>query len=248
MFIYANGRTAFGKDRNRLRDIPSSPIVVLIPEKDLTLVRYLVSSFPGSSVVADLGDVACGKTFTRSDAMNKHLRSLHGIITEPPNKKKPKDPPSALTQRPLPAAEQAEWMRSNDLDLIEDEEVAEVLPRVRRREMFWTTSEDDERLVKMVRDRYPRGLGKLKGRAEDGSEDSFDEGVGGRCDLGPKVENLMTDPEDGKEVELMTRPGWQIKFIMAKAKLMLVEEENAMRRRELAELMVLERKMQTGEV
>lgn len=196
-----------------------------------------------------IGFPGCGKTFTRSDAMNKHLRSLHGVITEPPNKKKVKEPQTVLTQQPLTSEKKFEWTPSSDADLLEDEEVAEVLPRLRRREMFWSTTEEDHRLVKAVRDRHPRGGHKGKGRDED-SVDSFDEGVGARYPVQPGVVGMMADQDEaggGKEVDVMGRPRWQVRYIMGKAKLMLVEEENSMRRRELRDLMELERRMQAGE-
>lgn len=43
----------------------------------------------------------------------------------------------------------------------------------------------------------------------------------------------MVDPS-GEDVPVMSRSRWQAKYVMAKAKLMLVDEENKMRREELA--------------
>ena len=211
--------------------------------------------------------------------MNKHLRSLHGIVTEPPNKKKAssvqttttlltdvataskdQQPNPVMTRRPLSSSEKFEWTPSSDADLLGDEDVAEVLPRLRRREPFWATTSEDHRLVKMIRDRHPRSghLNRInkdkKGRGNDhvhehDSDDSFDEGIGARYPIRPQLERLIQDPEKiGREAELMNRPKSQVRLIMAKAKLMLVEEENSMRRRELRDLMEMERMMALGEV
>ena len=122
-----------------------------------------------------------------------------------------------------------------------------MLPRLRRREAFWTTTEDDHRFVKVLRDHHPRGQSRVQ---EGDSEDSFDEGAGARYERNPRAVGKVPDPEEGgfgKEVEVMSRSRWQVRYIMGKAKLMLVEEENAMRRRELKELMELEQRMQSGE-
>ena len=183
--------------------------------------------------------------------MNKHLRSLHGVSTEPVPKKKLKDPVTVLTKRPLSSPEKPmasfEWTPTSDADLFEDEDIAEVLPRLRKRVVFWSTTEEDHQLVKLLRSRHPR-----RNRREEDSEDSFDEGIGARYELESRVIGMARDPDLdegglGKEVEVLGRSRWQVRYIMSKAKLMLAEEENAMRRRELRDLVDLERKMQAGE-
>ena len=174
--------------------------------------------------------------------MNKHLRSLHGIVSEPFNKKRPRDPQLALTQRPLPNVDKFEWTPASDADLMADEDVAKVLPRLRGRETFWSTTEEDHRLVKLVRERHPRGQSRLKGGEREDSDDSFDGGVGVRYAVEPEVERVVVEPEG--EIDVLGRSRWQTRFIVAKAKLMLVEEENRMRRSELRELWELEGRMQ----
>ena len=177
--------------------------------------------------------------------MNKHLRSLHGIFSEPLNKKRLRDPQSALTQRPLLAVDKFEWTPSSDADLVDDEDIGEVVRKVRKRETFWSTTEDDHRLVKLLRERHPRGRSRIKAGEKDDSDDSFDHGIGAGYAVEPAVERVVVDP-DG-EVEVLGRSRWQIRFIVAKAKLMLVDEENRMRRRELEDLMELERRMKVEE-
>lgn len=185
---------------------------------------------PGSSRLTS----GCRKTFTRSDAMNKHLRSLHGIVTEAPNKKKPTRSPG-LALRVLPLKD---WSTTTDVELMEDTDLMDVLPRIRTRQKFWTVTGDDLHRVERLRERHPRG-------GEEESDESFDEGMGMRYPMDPVVQGIGID--EGGEMNVGSRTRSQVRFIVAKAKLMLVDEENAMRRRELKELMDQERRQEMGE-
>jgi hypothetical protein len=81
--------------------------------------------------------------------------------------------------------------------------------------------------------------------AEDLSDgyDSFDEGVGEVVDDSEQgVVGLVLIQGEG-EVPVVGRTRWQRRYIMAKAKMMLVEEENGMRKAELRALMDAEREM-----
>ena len=59
-------------------------------------------------------------------------------------------------------------LRATDLQLMEDGDLADVIPRLRARKKFWTTTEEDERLVVQVRD-------GLRRREED-EDEQFDLG------------------------------------------------------------------------
>jgi hypothetical protein len=106
-----------------------------------------------------------------------------------------------------------------------DDDIAEVLPRLRTRAML-ELSEDDEPAIQEIRTRYPR-------RSPFAIDDSvFDEGVSIDAPLVPETIPHPTD----HMASITGRSKWQVKYLMAKAKLMLVEEENLLRRRELLDL------------
>lgn len=56
--------------------------------------------------------------------------------------------------------------------------------------------------------------------------------------LVPEIAHTTEDPEDpeGEVVDVLGRSRWQVRYIMAKARLLLLEEENMLRRRYLQEL------------
>ncbi|KAL1412369.1 hypothetical protein Q8F55_000114 [Vanrija albida] len=187
----------------------------------------------------------CGRNFTRSDAMNKHLRAIHG--PESNNKRRRTNgaaeefAPSALDDEPAVIR-----------DLAKDEDLSEVIHRLRSRDrvLFKAANADEEAALRYVRERRPGGAptkrgGRAKGRksgaagADEDKNDSdpgsdFDEGASKRYPLERQVEGYMVDPQGDSELAVMGRSRWQAKYIMAKAKLMLVDEENKMRRDELA--------------
>ena len=187
--------------------------------------------------------LGCDKAFTRNDAMNKHLRTFHADKHEELKELKNKERKAATTA-PRPrqnlqsrpshtTSSPASGLKPTDRMLMEDPDLSDVIPRLRARQRFWTTTDDDERILAEVRARFPR--------ARRGAKDDFDLG---RADEYP--EHCQDESEardaDGK-VTLVGRSQWQVRYIVAKAKLMLVEEENAMRKQQLLELMDQETKL-----
>lgn len=163
--------------------------------------------------------------FTRSDAMNKHVRSVHGTGAD---KKRPSGvaPPNAAEDD----------MSSAVRDLAKDPDLEEVVLRVRARDRqrIMPDNEDEDAVLRYVRDRRPGAGKKRRARKKDGSDsDEFDEGASKRYPLERAVDAYMLDETRETEVPVMGRSRWQAKYIMAKAKLMLVDEENKMRRDEL---------------
>lgn len=138
---------------------------------------------------------------------------------------------------------------ADDGELMQDPDIAAVLPGIRARgaDQFWTTTIDDLAAVKVVRGQYPReraGGKKKRGTAAavaappgTDSEDSFDEGAGGAFDDEPQPVGNVVDPDSGEFVPVVGRSRAQVKYITAKVKLMLVDEENHMRKQELKEIM-----------
>lgn len=252
---------------------------------------------------ADLS--GCGRSFTRSDAMAKHLRSLHNVALEPGYQRAKRaaalkeakaaeedmqggaestvaggDHESAAA--PISDSEQAESARApaqpqhpprpvnavvkprklapaprrrsasppieiaSDNELMQDPEIANVLPTIRGRAgmQFWVPSNDDLAAVKIIRDTYPRKGRSKRKRAGSGSRgdpmqvdgesgDSFDEGAGDNFVDDPGPMGNIQDPTTGETLSVLDRSRWQVKYITAKVKLMLVEEENNMRKEDL---------------
>lgn len=167
----------------------------------------------------------CGRQFTRSDAMNKHVRSIHGPGAKP--RRRGEDVAALDGEEPSNA----------DRDLAKDDDLAEVVVRLRSRDriLYRAENAEEEAAVRFMRESRPGGAPakSRRGRRNAGSDsDEFDEGAGKRYPLERKVEGYMLDAADN-EVPLMSRSRWQAKYVMAKAKLMLVDEENKMRRDEL---------------
>jgi hypothetical protein len=113
--------------------------------------------------------------------MNKHLRKVHDITTEPGRggKRKPPVAPSRLSQplpnspalpdapsvpvqsqsslsaaQPFPVAHQLSDM---DRELMLDDDIARVIPSVRSRQTFWPVSHEEARATHALRKKYPRG-------------------------------------------------------------------------------------------
>jgi hypothetical protein len=185
--------------------------------------------------------------------------SVLGDEDTPTPGKKPRPKPKAKP-RPSKAKSQAQAnsLASVDEDLMLDPDLRDVLPRIRKREVFWVTTEEDARAMKAIRNLHPRRIpastpstaraGKSKGKgkaaaaqgAQDLSDgyDSFDEGVGEVMGDANVIGIALDD--DGMEVPVLGRGRWQSRYIMAKAKMMLVDEENLMRKDELRRLMEME--------
>ncbi|WVR00125.1 hypothetical protein IAU59_007267 [Kwoniella sp. CBS 9459] len=155
-----------------------------------------------------------------------------------------------------------------DEDLLLDDDLAEVLPRIRRREVVKPFGEEIQ-AMEYIHKLYPRpqassstaGKGKptkSKGKSKKAGPASASasasiangQGSGPTADpmdeppshllIPPEAELLQTipDPEiPGGEIDVLGRSEWQARYVMVKARLMLVEEENAMRRAELKELL-----------
>jgi hypothetical protein len=124
-----------------------------------------------------------------------------------------------------------------DYELMEDKDLLDRIAPTRGREPFWSTSEADLRTVEAIRKRYPNKIVYVKGKMQplgDDEEDLFDEGVSARYPAEAGVVDTLRDPEvEEVGIRVYSRPRWQVKYMMAKAKFMLVTEENSMRREEL---------------
>ncbi|WVW86250.1 hypothetical protein I302_108292 [Kwoniella bestiolae CBS 10118] len=187
----------------------------------------------------------CPKSFTRSDALQKHIKSQHLERPAPPpkptptpssstqpskskGKSKSRHPPivsTPLTRAPLGAPP------PTDEDLMLDEDLAEVLPRIRARDQLNPTIEEVE-VLSYLRSIFPRETLDPKDPTPDSLDDPPPE-----LAIPEEAQLLQSipDPElPGGELDLLGRSEWQARYIMIKARLMLVEEENNMRRMELA--------------
>ncbi|WWC91788.1 uncharacterized protein L201_006735 [Kwoniella dendrophila CBS 6074] len=203
----------------------------------------------------------CSKSFTRSDALQKHIKSQHSekpiTAAKPtPNqstpqtttnnsnnnnskakgKSKSRHPPivtsTPLTRQPLNGPPQT------DEDLLLDEDLAEVLPKIRKRELLVPSIEEIEALS-YLRSIFPRQNLSLNSTNPLEIDHNLDD---------PPIElnipeesqliQTIQDPDIPQgELDLLGRSQWQAKYIMIKARLMLVEEENTMRRMELIQLL-----------
>ncbi|WWC72082.1 uncharacterized protein I206_106042 [Kwoniella pini CBS 10737] len=194
----------------------------------------------------------CPKSFTRSDALQKHIRSQHierppkpvppppaislnqttpGISKATKNKSKARHAPIAstpLTRTPLNA------LPISDEDLLLDEDIAEVLPRIRKREILNPTFEEIEAL-NYLRSIFPRQILDSKNPIPDSLDEPPSElGIPEEAQL---IQSVPDPDIPGGELDLLGRSEWQARYIMIKARLMLVEEENSMRRMELLQLL-----------
>lgn len=166
--------------------------------------------------------------------MNKHVRAIHG----PGGPKKRRAVEDLFT-----AAGIEDEPTTADKDLAKDDDLTEVVLRLRARDRvhFRAETADEEAAIRFVRESRPGGAPVKRGRGTGrrpkgaGSEsDEFDEGAGKKYPIERGVDGYMMDPNGEAEVPVMGRSRWQAKYVMAKAKLMLVDEENKMRREELA--------------
>lgn len=134
-----------------------------------------------------------------------------------------------------------------------DPDLYETLPRVRNRPVLQVT-QDDLRALEYVRSKHPRrgnGPRKAKGKkkadgpegeegqggvqeADGDSDDSFDEGAGKvHADESHLEIGRIGEPGVIGERSVFGRSRWAARYIMAKAKLMLADEEMRMRLAEL---------------
>ncbi|WVN90872.1 uncharacterized protein L203_106115 [Cryptococcus depauperatus CBS 7841] len=285
----------------------------------------------------------CGKAFARTDALNKHKRTVHsdvihssapqkppkgsgtkgkvkstsGIgkdkgvtksatrpasgpadlstpvpisataITAPRTHSQPQhqlEPHHRLVLSPAPLI--PTHLAASDEDLMTDEELAAVLPRIRSRLPIQIESEDELLALNETRRLFPRhalfpqykpgengneeedkGKGKWTVRLEQlvadplddptlsdlqqaerkGVEISLAELEASLPPLAPPVVQKVENPDDpnGEPIEVLGRSRWQIRYIMAKARLMLLEEENYMRRNYLRKLLEVQQQTET---
>ncbi|ORX40550.1 hypothetical protein BD324DRAFT_647476 [Kockovaella imperatae] len=197
----------------------------------------------------------CDRAFTRNDAMNKHLRTFHAEkheeLKELKNKEKKATTTTTMTTTTTTAMTNSNssrsqarrtgasgsttgGLKSSDKILMDDADLIDVLPRLRNRKRFWTITEDDEKVLAAIRSRYPRPPSDSREYDEEfdlGRSRDFPE----RCP--EDIQSQAHEPPSDSQVIFMGRSQWQVRYIIAKAKLMLVEEENAMRKAQLMELM-----------
>lgn len=137
---------------------------------------------------------------------------------------------------------------ATDDELRLDPELDEVVLRVRERTQLPTSLEEDL-AVKGIRDRYPRHTRSRRSKHPDvDSEDSFDEGVSTQVSqsasaVAPFNKYMLLEPLNHPDDVPIVRSRWQARYIMAKAKLMLAEEENFLRRQKLEELQADDRRL-----
>lgn len=132
----------------------------------------------------------------------------------------------------LPLSQTSSFYNAGMADLTTDEDLASVLPRLFERQTFWQGSDDDEPALNLVRDVRARERQGPPYGVEEEEYDSLDEMI-------PPVSHVRvvgeTGHPDGSDtvVPVMSRSKHQARFMMAKAKVMLLAEENEMRRKEL---------------
>ncbi|KAK4687138.1 hypothetical protein P7C73_g2980, partial [Tremellales sp. Uapishka_1] len=204
----------------------------------------------------------CAKNFTRSDALSKHLRTVHGIISDPPSKskKKPSTQP-VMTQKPLaegagtgpvpkvhPPAPESK-LSSAEQELCLDPDLEKAILAMRSHPTFWSISVEEAQAVKAIRAAHPRTKKKGKDKHGDESDDGFDEGASIGVPLDPKLEGTIKDLHNpsAEEIPVLGRGRYQHKYLVAKAKLMLAFEENVQRRQHLVEALAREEKMDEEE-
>lgn len=120
------------------------------------------------------------------------------------------------------------------------------MPRLCTRERFWNDSEDDEPALDLVRDKRRR-LRRTPPRPPystniDGEEyeygneyeyDSLDEEIPPMESTQRIVAETLVPENPKMIIPVMSRTKWQARYMMGKAKVMLLSEENEMRRKEL---------------
>lgn len=154
---------------------------------------------------------------------------------------RPQRPPSPSPEQSYIPQLKFDWAEAAAAGLYQDIDLADVMTSIQQSEPWWYITPTDARVADSIRQRYPRP--PTPPHEED---DEFDEGVSRAYPAAPTVTGVM-DTGTGEEVRVLTRPRWQVKYIMAKAKLMLVDEENKMRRAQLKDWQEREQLMMDGE-
>ena len=190
--------------------------------------------------------------------MVKHQRTLHENPDKKPSQRKKKviapaparPPPPQPAQHPALAAVPMpihsrpadplpyRWDEAERMGLQQDADITEVMRNLKNSVPFWEVTAEDIKAAQVIRARYPR----VGHSPEEDVEDKFDEGVSKRFPAALEVTGSAPSPDEpGVDLRVLSRPQWQVKYIMAKAKLMLVEEENRMRKDMLRDIMEMER-------
>jgi len=140
--------------------------------------------------------------------------------------------PNRLRKVPLPLPSSSSFYDRGMGELNNDEDLAMVLPRLFGRQTFWEGSDDDEPALDLVREVRRRDQRSPPSGMLEDEYDSLDEMM---PPMGPVRVMGETEHPDGQEVvvPVMSRSRNQARFMMAKAKVMLLAEENEMRRKEL---------------
>jgi hypothetical protein len=113
-----------------------------------------------------------------------------------------------------------------------DEDLGPILPRLCERTTFWEDSDDDEPALDLIRARRARERREPPYGVEEDDYDSLDEMIPAMGEARVVGETELPGMPDAI-VPVMSRSKWQARFLMAKAKVMLLAEENEMRRKEL---------------
>jgi hypothetical protein len=150
-------------------------------------------------------------------------------------------PPSPTPEETYIPQLKFDWVEAAAAGLYQDIDLADVVTSIQQSEPWWYITPTDARLADSIRQRYPRP--PTPPLEED---DDFDEGVSRTFPAETAVTGIM-ETDTGEEVRVLTRPRWQVKYVMAKAKLMLVDEENKMRRAQLKDWQEREQLMMSGE-
>lgn len=117
-------------------------------------------------------------------------------------------------------------------DLATDVDLGSVLPRLVRRQKFWQDSDDDEPALDLVREKRRRLKGTPPYRADGDDYDSLDEDMPPIGSQRVVAETALPE-HPGAVMPVLSRTRWQARYMMSKAKIMLLSEENDMRRKEL---------------
>lgn len=139
---------------------------------------------------------------------------------------------STIRNPPLPLPDDSAFMHPDIEQFAPDVDLGNVLRRLVRRTQFWYESDDDEPALDTIREKRARYRQSPPPPPHDEDYDSLDEEI---PDFGPpRVVAQTTLPEDPTtKVAVMSHSKWQARYMMSKAKVMLLSEENEMRRKEL---------------
>jgi hypothetical protein len=144
----------------------------------------------------------------------------------------PKGQQTRIRNFALPLPSTSSFYNPGMGELNNDEDLSSVLPRLFGRHTFWEGSDDDEPALDLIRDIRTRDRRPPPAGVTEEEYDSLDEMI---PPIGPVRVIGETEHPDGSEmaVPVMSRSRCQARFMMAKAKVMLLAEENEMRRKEL---------------